>query len=115
MDTVEEKAVQQAEKHFKKFMDDCEWPDMLEKYAEITNRYAKVRNELLERDERGSRLDSADFADYHYYERYYLLMAKVIANNTLVAEGYERDKKGNWILKKQPVSPPTKKRFGFWG
>lgn len=119
MSSVEDKAINQADKHFNQFMDDCTWPEMLEQFADYSNRYGKIRNELLDRKERGARLDDADFADYFYYQRYLDQLSRVIAGNALVAEGYERDKKGKWILKNQPApsqSPrPAKKKFGFWG
>ena len=114
---VEKKAREQAGRHYRAFMDDCEWPDMLEKYAEIANRYEKARKEVVDKNERGARIDASDMADVYYYEYFYELMAKVIADNTLVSEGYVQDKRKNWVLKSQPAPPPPppKKKFGFWG
>lgn len=114
MEDIEKKAQEQAGKHYRQFMDNCEWPDMLEKYAELSNKYKKARKELVDRHERGARLEDADFADVAYYERYCDLMAWAIADNVLVSEGYEEDRNKNWILKYQPADPP-KKKFGFWG
>jgi len=115
MADVESKARKQAEKHFREFMDDCNWPEMLEKYAELSNRYEKSRVELLNKDERGGRVEEEDFADVWYYGRYRDLLAFAIADNNLVSYGYEEDKNGFWILKNQPPEPPSKKKFGFWG
>lgn len=115
MDDVKQKAINQADKHLHEFMDDCKWPDLLEKYAELSNLFEKARRALVDRNDRGSHIDKADFADLYYYEHFRDRLAIIIANNNLVSEDYERDKKGNWILKNQPKTPPPKKKFGFWG
>ena len=113
MGDVEKKARDAARRHYREFMNDCEWPDMLEKYADLSNKFEKARVELLAKDERGARLEDADFADVEYYSNYRDLLARAIADNELVSAGYETDRKHNWILKFQPAEPP-KKKFGFW-
>ena len=113
MGDAKEKVRNQVRRHYREFMDDCEWPDMLEKYAELSNKYERARLELVNKDERGARLEDSDFADVEYYSYYQDMMARAIADNTLVSAGYETDKKGNWKLKFQPTEPP-KKKFGFW-
>lgn len=114
MSSVKEKAIEQAQRHAKQFFDDNDWPDILEKYAEVSNRVSIELNKLAERQERGARISPEDEADYYYYDRYQELFAKWIANTELCNNGYERDRHKNWILKKQPPVPP-KKKFGFWG
>ena len=113
MSSVKDKAIDQAQRHAKKFFEENEWPDILEKYAEVSNRASDELNRLAEREERGARIAPEDEADYYYYDRYKELFAYWIANTQLSSGGYERDKHNNWILKKQPPMS-TKKRFGFW-
>ncbi len=114
MSTVKDKAEEQASKHASKFWDDNSWDDILEKYAEVSNRYRDEINRLVERQERGARIEAEDKADMYYYGEYQKIFAYWIANNTLTSKGYERNKNTLWILKKQPPAPP-KKKFGFWG
>ena len=113
LDEIEEKARKAAKKHYHEFMDTCEWPDILEKYAELSNNYKKTTADLIAKDDRGSRLEDSEFADLEYYRVYRDLMARAIAENELVSEGYETDKKGYWMFKHQSTEHP-KKKFGFW-
>ena len=114
MGKVEDKALEQAHRHASEFFDENEWSDILEKYAEVANRRREELNRILERQERGARLEEADTADYHYYDSYCNLFAHWIANSELTNKGYEKDKHNNWILKKRPSVSPQKKKFGFW-
>lgn len=114
MSSVKEKAIDQAQRHAQKYFDENEWMDILEKYAEVSNRASIELNRLAERQERGARIAPEDEADFYYFDRYRELFAFWIANSELSSKGYERDKHKNWILKKQPPSPPPKKKFGFW-
>ncbi len=113
MASVKEKAIDQAQRHAKKYFDENEWSDILEKYAEVSNRAKDELTKLAEREERGARITPEDEADFYYYDRYRELFAFWIANSELSSKGYERDKHGKWILKKQPPVSPRKK-FGIW-
>lgn len=113
MASVKEKAIDQAQRHAKEFFDENEWPDILEKYAEVSNRANAELSTLAEREKRGARIAPEDEADFYYYDRYKELFAYWIANSELTSMGYEHDKHNRWILKKQPPAPPRKK-FGFW-
>lgn len=113
MSSVKEKAEDQAQCHAKKFFNENEWLDILEKYAEVSNKFFYELDRLLEREERGARIDPEDKADMYYYDRYKELFAYWITNTELSRNGYERDKDDNWILKNQPLTP-QKKKFGLW-
>ena len=113
MGKVEDKATEQARRHASEFFEEHDWDDILEKYAEVSNRSREELDRIIQRTERGARVEEADTADYHYYQCYYDLFAHWIANSELSSKGYERDKHKNWILKKQSPTPP-KKKFGFW-
>lgn len=114
MSSVKEKAMDQAQRHAKKLFDESDWDEIMEKYAEVSNRASAALNMLAERQERGARISPEDESDYYYYDRYQELLAHWIANTILSHAGYERDKHKNWILKRQPPAPPAKKKFGFW-
>ena len=49
MSSVKEKAIDQAQRHAKKFFDENEWPDILEKYAEVSNRASDELQRLADR------------------------------------------------------------------
>lgn len=110
---TKEKAIAQAERHCGKFWDENEWPDILEKYAEVSNLSRAELKKLTERQERGARITEADEADFYYYDRYREVFASWIANSELASKGYERDRNNNWILKNTPLAP-SKKKFGLW-
>ena len=100
MDSAKELAIDQAQRDANEFFDENEWPDILEKYAEVSNRARDELNRLLRRKERGVRITPEDQADYYYYDEYHRLFACWIANYLLFSKGYEQDKYDNWILKK---------------
>lgn len=104
------KATEQAFRHAKKFFDENEWPDILEKFAEVNNKFSEETSRLTEWIERGARIENADIADLDYYEMYTNLFAHWIAFAELRNNGYETDKRNRWILKNQD---PSKKKFGF--
>ncbi len=111
MEEIKDTAERQAERHLREFFShSSSWSDVLEKYAELSNRFEDIRKELQNRIERGSNIIPSDFADFYYYEYFRDLMARAIAIENLNSNGYLQDKKGNWILKSQP-SPPRKKRL----
>ena len=98
MDTVKNKAYEQARRHAEKFWDENEWADLLEKYAEVSNRMCEELDRVTQRIERGARVEEADWADFYYYECYMDMFACWIANSELRNKGYERDKHKRWIL-----------------
>ena len=108
-DEVQEKAERRAGIDYKEFIEDCDWAELLEKYADFSNRYNKAMEELNDKHDRGT-LRDLDFVDVYYYRFYRELLAGQIAYHTLKSEDYERDRRGYWILKTKP-----KKKFGFWG
>ena len=116
MDNIEKQAREQALRHAEKFFDDDDntWLDILEKYAEVYNMAKSESKKIDDRMERGAHITENDFADYWYYDHYHTLLAIWIANSELSSKGYEKDKHKYWILKKQPSTLPTKKKFGFW-
>ena len=113
MSTIKENAINQARSHAKQFYKENEMPDIMEKYAEVWNRWVIIQSELEERVSYGGSIPSTDEFDYYYYEKYHEMLGLYMANDLLTYSGYERDERGRWILKKKTVDS-TKKKFRLW-
>jgi len=100
MSSLEEVRVyseQKAEKHARAFIKKCDWYELLEKYAETSNKYYILVDELDTTED----VKSLVFADVYYYQHFSNLLAGAIAKNTLMVADYDCDADGLWILKSE--------------
>ena len=95
---IRSKAQKQAHKHYERLIKDCDFLDIVEHYAKLSNNQKAAIEEFERREERGGNVDAV-YADMCYYGEYQDLIANYLAGYVLASEGYEKDRWGHYILK----------------